>query len=159
MSQKIQERPQTRQSLSIVVAFTFLLSGCSTEQSTSTSDEEVLTALLHEFLDGASINDAEMHDRFWAEDLIYTSSSGTRTTKQEIMSGLDTSAEPDDRRMPRYGADNIRIRVYDDAAVVAFRLIAETENERMEYFNTGTFLKRDGEWRAVAWQATRIPGK
>jgi hypothetical protein len=26
-----------------------------------------------------------------------------------------------------------------------------------QYFNTGTFLKREGEWRAVAWQATRIP--
>jgi hypothetical protein len=29
----------------------------------------------------------------------------------------------------------------------------------MEYFNTGTFRKRDGEWRAVAWQATRIPSE
>lgn len=119
----------------------------------------MLTALLNEFLDGASVNDAEMHDRFWAEDLIYTSSSGSRTTKQEIMSGLDTSADPDDRQTPEYGADDVRIRVYDDAAVVAFRLTAGTEDERMEYFNTGTFLKRDGEWRAVAWQATRIPAK
>lgn len=143
----------------VVIAFSFLLSGCNTEQSTSTSDEEVLTALLNEFLDGASVNDTEMHDRFWAEDLIYTSSSGSRTTKHEIMSGLDTSAEPDDLQMPGYGAENIQIRVYDDAAVVAFRLTAETQDERMEYFNTGTFLKRDGEWRAVAWQATKIPGK
>jgi hypothetical protein len=27
----------------------------------------------------------------------------------------------------------------------------------LQYFNTGTFLKRDGEWRALAWQATVIP--
>lgn len=138
---------------------TFLMSGCNNKQSTSTSDEEVLTALLNEFLEGASVNDAEMHDRFWAEDLIYTDSSGSRITKQEIMSGMDTSAEPDDREIPEYGAENVQIRVYDDAAVVAFRLTAKTEDERMEYFNTGTFLKRDGEWRAVAWQATRIPGE
>jgi hypothetical protein len=27
----------------------------------------------------------------------------------------------------------------------------------MYYWNTGTFVKRDGEWRVVAWQATKIP--
>ena len=37
------------------------------------SDEEVLTGMLNEFLAGASINDAAAHDRFWAEDLVYTS--------------------------------------------------------------------------------------
>jgi hypothetical protein len=26
------------------------------------------------------------------------------------------------------------------------------------YLNTGTLVKRDGRWQAVAWQATRIPG-
>ena len=25
------------------------------------------------------------------------------------------------------------------------------------YLNTGTFLKRDGKWQAVAWQATVMP--
>jgi hypothetical protein len=29
--------------------------------------------------------------------------------------------------------------------------------ETLEFLNTGTFLKRDGEWRAIAWQATRVP--
>ena len=37
-----------------------------------------LTKLLNEFLAGASHNDAAMHDRFWAEDVIYTGSSGRR---------------------------------------------------------------------------------
>jgi hypothetical protein len=27
----------------------------------------------------------------------------------------------------------------------------------MNYFNTGTFLRRDGLWQVVAWQATRMP--
>ena len=29
--------------------------------------------------------------------------------------------------------------------------------ETLNFLNTGTFLKRNGEWRAVAWQATRVP--
>lgn len=146
-----------KQTLTFFIGMAFLISGCNSERTEASSDEAVLAALLDEFLDGASINDAEMHDRFWAEDLVYTGSSGSRTTKQEIMAGLDTAAGPDDAQRPEYGAEDVQIRVYDDAAVVAFRLTASTAGERTEYFNTGTFLKRDGEWRAVAWQATRIP--
>jgi hypothetical protein len=46
-------------------------------------------------------------------------------------------------------------------AVVNFRLIAHnTENGKpttVYYRNTGTFLKRNGKWQAVAWQATKVP--
>ena len=47
------------------------------------NDADDLTALLHEFLAGAG--DAAAHERFWADELVYTSSSGTRTSKAEIM--------------------------------------------------------------------------
>jgi hypothetical protein len=47
-----------------------------------------LTKLLKEFLAGASRNDAAMHDRFWAEELIYTSSSGRRMGKADILREL-----------------------------------------------------------------------
>ncbi|HEY2799027.1 MAG TPA: hypothetical protein VGI85_00400, partial [Chthoniobacterales bacterium] len=39
-------------------------------------DAAELTKLLKDFLAGASRNDVAMHDRFWADDLIYTGSSG-----------------------------------------------------------------------------------
>jgi len=29
--------------------------------------------------------------------------------------------------------------------------------ETMNYLNTEMFLKRDGIWKVVAWQATRVP--
>ena len=38
-----------------------------------------LTNTVNWFLDGASVNDAEIHDKFWAEELVYTSSNGTFT--------------------------------------------------------------------------------
>jgi hypothetical protein len=48
-------------------------------------------------------------------------------------------------------------------AVVNFRLIAHnTESGKpttVYYRNTGTFLKRNGKWQAVAWQATKAPEK
>jgi len=123
-------------------------------------EKEVLQNLLTEFLDGASVNDYAIHDRFWAEDLIYTGSGGDRITKQEILNGLGVM--PDDEAMAEYYADEVDIRLYDDTAVVAFKLVANIplENGRFDtlnFYNTGTFIKRNGVWRAVAWQATQIP--
>jgi hypothetical protein len=123
-------------------------------------DEEVLRDMLTEFLDGASVNDYDIHDRFWAEDLVYTGSGGDRITKQDILSDL---AEPsDEEALAEYYAEDVDVRLYDDAAVVAFKLIANVplDNGRydtLSFFNTGTFIKRNGEWQAVAWQATQIP--
>lgn len=125
------------------------------------SDKAALSELLDDFLAGASVNDAEMHDRFWAEDLIYTGSNGTRITKSDIMAGLNDQPEEGDDETPVYHAEELEIQLYGEAAVVAFRLIATFESgdeSDMNFYNTGTFVKRDGEWRAVAWQATRIPG-
>lgn len=126
-----------------------------------TDEKEVLENLLQEFLQGASENNAEMHDRFWAEDLIYTSSNGERVTKQIIMDGLADDSQSMNSNTPAYHAEEIQIQLFDDMAVVAFKLVAISPGpngeERMEFYNTGTFQKRDSRWRAVAWQATRIP--
>ena len=133
------------------------MSGCGPAWDSDSSDEEALRTLLNDFLQGASVNDADMHDRFWAEDLIYTGSAGNRTTKSEIMDGLENGSADAAEEPPVYSAEDVQIRVYDNTAIVAFKLVAEGDFDRMEYYNTGTFLNRDGEWRAVVWQATRIP--
>ena len=125
-------------------------------------DEAALKALLTEFLDGASRNDAAVHDRFWAEDLIYTRSAGVRTNKAELMQAL-RSAPPPSPEDPTsvYSAEDVRVQQYGDTAIVAFRLIGTTTEgkttEVLNFLNTGTFLRRDGRWQAVAWQSTRVP--
>lgn len=123
-------------------------------------DKQVLTDLLNEFLEGASYNDPEIHDRFWADDLIYTGSAGSRTTKAEIMSGMTEPANYDEEPGVMYHGEEVQINLYGNTAVVAFKLVAADQSspdQRMEFYNTGTFIKRSGEWKAVAWQATRIP--
>ena len=125
------------------------------------AETETLTHMLNEFLAGASVEDAAAHDRFWAEDLVYTSSQGLRFGKPDIMEGLSSASDSGaDEPQTVYSAEDIRIRHYGDTAVVAFRLLGTLQDESgdvLEYFNTGTFVKRDGEWRVVAWQATVIP--
>ncbi|MEN9839890.1 MAG: hypothetical protein RL177_1369 [Bacteroidota bacterium] len=124
----------------------------------SAPPEAELTAKLHEFMAGASVNDAAIHDAFWADDLIYTSSTGRRFGKKEIMDGFSTSRTPS---TTTYTADEIRIQVYEDVAIVAFRMtgvdVASSVPITTLYLNSGTFVKRDGQWRVVNWQATRIP--
>jgi hypothetical protein len=130
-------------------------------QAQTAPDAAELTKLLKDFLAGASRNDAAMHDRFWANDLIYTSSAGRRMSKADIMRAQRFAAprKPGDPATV-YTAEDIRIQQYGDTAIVAFRLIGTTERagatETINYLNTGTFLKRNGKWQAVAWQSTKM---
>ena len=125
-------------------------------------DKEDLTSLLKDFLAGASRNDAAMHDRFWAEDLIYTGSSGRRVGKADIMKDVRSAPAPKpDDPVTVFTAEDIRIQQYGDTAIVAFRLVGTTKKgsatEVANYLNSGTFLRRDGKWQVVNWQATKMP--
>ena len=117
-----------------------------------------LTELLRNFLDGASRNEVAAHERFWADELVYTSSAGERTSKPEILANLRETPETPEEPL-NYSAEDIRVRQHGDLAVVAFRLVGTPAGTAgkppLHYLNTGTFLRRDGEWRAIAWQATR----
>jgi ketosteroid isomerase-like protein len=128
-------------------------------------DAAELTRLLNEFLAGASRNDADVHDRFWAEDLIYTRSAGVRINKEELMKGVRSAPPPKPGDpVTVYTAEDIRIQQYGDAAVVAFRLVSTTTRSDgtktvANNLNTGTFVRRNGRWQVVAWQSTSIPNK
>ena len=123
-------------------------------------DAAVLTGLLNEFLAGASRNDAVMHERFWADDVIYTGSAGRRRGKAEIMKDVRSAPapKPGDAKTT-YTAEDVRIQQYGNTAIIAFRLVGTTEKdgktEVAKYLNSGTFLKRNGKWQVVNWQATK----
>ncbi len=125
-------------------------------------DSAALARLLQDFLAGAGRNDVATHDRFWADDLVYTGSSGRRVGKADILRDLRAAPppKPDDPRTT-YGAEDVRIHQWGDAALVAFRLVATTvhgdSTQVARYLNTGFFIRRRGEWRAVGWQATKAP--
>ncbi len=119
-----------------------------------------ITSLLNSFL--AGVNDKEVHNNFWAEDLVYTSSSGKRFGKSTIMKRFDSSPEKQDsdEAQPRYSAEDIHITPYDHMAVLTFKLMmysGDKNEAEKTYYNTGTLIKRDNRWQVVAWQATIIP--
>jgi hypothetical protein len=145
-----------------LVSFTLLLLLVASVSAQTAPDAAELTKLLNDFLAGASRNDAAIHERFWADDLIYTRSAGRRVNKAEVMYDVRTAPAPkptDPKTI--YTAEDIRIQQYGETAVVAFRLVATTETGGTKnvanLLNSGTFVKRDGKWQVVNWQSTRMP--
>src|SRR6185503_15851250 len=108
---------------SVIAAITMLAPMAVHAQAAPDKDE--LVRLLNEFLAGASGNDVAVHERFWADDLIYTGSGGRRRGKPEILRDV-RSAPPPKAGEPTtaFTAEDVRIQQYGNTAVVAFRLVA-----------------------------------
>ena len=135
-----------------------------------------ITAQLQEFL--AKNSDREQHNRFWADDLVYTTSGAVVKTKKEIMQSFDEDKSaagkplPADAKQsagqrpagqqagtvpPTYAAEDIVVRPYGSTAALTFRLVAHNPDGTVQYYrNSGTFLLRDGRWQVVTWQATKV---
>src|SRR3954470_13700554 len=112
----------------------------------SAPDAVELTRLLQEFLAGASRNDVAVHERFWADDVIYTGSAGRRRGKAEILADVRSAPAPGPGDASTvFSAEDVRIQQYGATAVVAFRLVGTTTKagaavEVANYLNTGTFV-------------------
>ena len=143
-------------------AICLLVTASSVLAQAAAPDAAELTKLLNDFLAGASRNDPVAHERFWADDLIYTRSAGRRISKADVMRDVRNAPapKPDDPKTV-YTAEDIRIQQYGNTAIVAFRLVATTEvdgaRQVQNLLNSGTFLKRNGKWQVVNWQSTRMP--
>lgn len=120
---------------------------------------EQLTQLVRDFLANVPKGDKKVFDSFFADDVIYTRSAGVTVDKAEILRNVDVRAVSEPQAT--YEADGFTVHPYGDTAVVNFRLMMHNVNqgkaETVYFRNTGTFLKRNGKWQAVAWQATRVP--
>ena len=75
------------------------------------------------------------------------------------MQGFADGDEKDSLSTTVYRGEDINVQLFGTTAVVTFKLVGTPSDGSgvQHYFNTGTFLKRNGEWRVVAWQATLIP--
>jgi hypothetical protein len=118
-------------------------------------------ALLREFL--SKVNEPAMHDRFWADDLVYVGAGGVKRTKAEIMKNVTEEAAKADASKTdaskkddgSYDAEDVKVRQYGEVCVLNFRLVAKSEGKTSYYRNSGVFVENNGKWQAVSWQATK----
>jgi hypothetical protein len=128
-----------------------LLLSSMTVHAQAAPDAPELTKLLHEFL--AATNDPAMHERFWADDLIYTRSAGRRVSKTEVLKDVRSAPAPkpgDPKTV--FTAEDVRIQQYGNTAIVAFQLVGTTNSEEgtqvARFLNSGTFVKRNGSGKS-----------
>jgi ketosteroid isomerase-like protein len=153
-------RSATMKFRTAVMVVVVLCSLVLVETPAQTNASAEVTALLREFMEAAGRGDRAIFDRFFADDVIYTRATGAVITKAAIMESLGKPA-PASEGKSTYSAEDITVHEYSDTVVVAFRLEGRTEHadgkvETAHYRNTGTFLRRNGRWQVVAWQATKI---
>lgn len=117
-----------------------------------------IEALLHEFL--AKVNEPQMHQRFWADDLIYVGAGGKVRTKAEIVKsvteGFEKAQAEGKKDEGSFDAEDIHVRQYGEVCVLNFRLVAIDEKGAKTYYrNSGVFTKHGGNWQVDSWQATK----
>ena len=130
-------------------------------ESPNLAARQELIALVETFLKDVPGNERSTFDRFFADDILYTRATGQLVTKKDILADTGNTTVP--RANASFRAEDFQVHPYGDMAIVNFRLVMQaTEKDKpvMRTFrNTGTFMKRDGVWQAVAWQATPISEK
>ena len=108
--------------------------------------------LVSDFLAAVPKNDPKIFQEFFADDVIYTRAAGVTVTKADILKNIDVRAA--NSPQATYAAEDVMVHPYGNVAVINFRLIQHNGGQTNYFRNTGTFLKRNGKWQAVAWQAT-----
>jgi hypothetical protein len=143
------------------IAMILLASALTAAEAQSDTAKAEVTNLLREFL--SKVDSSAMHERFWADDLIYTGSSGVVRTKQEIVKSVrESEGKPADPKEPKvtFDAEDISVRQFGDLAVLNFKLVQHTAGQPDNFYrNSGTLVKRDGKWQVVSWQATKADGE
>lgn len=124
--------------------------------SAAAGTESDIASLLNEFL--GKVDDPAMHDRFWADDLVYVSAAGVAKTKASIMESMREApgTQKPDEPKAAFSAEEVKVRALAaDVAVLNFRLVQHLGDKTNHFRNSGTFVRRKGKWQAVSWQATR----
>lgn len=123
--------------------------------------KDELVSLIEQFLKNVPNNERATFDGFFADDVLYTRGTGVVITKKDILADTGKTTVP--RANATFSGEEFTVHRYGDTAVVNFRLVMHaTENDKpvtRTFRNTGTFMKRNGRWQAVAWQATPIAEK
>jgi len=101
--------------------------------------------------------DVKTFEELLADDFTHTSHSGRFRTRADWLQDV----KPGQSLYTAYEVDEQAIRIYGDTAIVTGRITPQGTNSRGEpirgrYRYLRVWVRREGQWRAVAFQGTRI---
>jgi ketosteroid isomerase-like protein len=101
--------------------------------------------------------DLHVFERLLADDFTHTNQSGIFRTKAQWLANHKPGQSP----YIAYDVDDLKIRVYGDAAAVTARTTPKGRDSKGnpitgQYRYLRVWAKRDSQWRAIAFQGTRI---
>ena len=128
------------------------------QTKTETAEQELLK-LVQDWMNAEVKADMAFLDRFIAEDCVITDPAGAVWTKAQFLAGLKSG----EGVVISSVLDNMKARVYGDAAVVNGRMTAtqrfQGKDISGQYQCTDTFIKKAGRWQCVAIHISRIAEK
>ena len=104
--------------------------------------------------DAHARGDANVLDRLWADDIVVTVQRMPVMGKQDAIQMVRSAR----MRFTSYDTSDVRVRVYDNSALVTGRVVRTRVLNGTETMDNWRFTKmyvrrRDG-WRVVAWHAS-----
>jgi len=102
-------------------------------------------------------NDVAAINRLLADDYLGINPNGTLETKADAMAQRRSGTV----KISSIEPDNVKIRVYGDTAVVTSQVDVEGRDGDRDisgrYHYTRVYSRRDGEWKVVSFEASRMP--
>jgi ketosteroid isomerase-like protein len=134
--------------LAIAMTSLGMVHGAEDKGSHDTNIEKDLIKLQRELVQALPKRDASAFDRIEADDFVFTDPEGTLRTKSQDIEALKSSS------IQSAEADDMKVRLYGDAAVVTGRLTCKGtyggKDITGQYRFTDTWINQEGKWRCVA---------
>ena len=125
--------------------------------SNSQNVEQVILDLESRRLKAVMDADIDVLNEILSDDLTYTHTTAALDTKQSFTDALKSGALNYERMV----SDDGKVKVYGDTAIVNGTAdVGVTSRGQQLKFGlryTVVYVKQDGQWRMVVWQATRLP--
>ena len=123
-----------------------------------TAEQELLN-LMQDWMNAEVNADMVFLERFITEDCVITDPVGAVWTKAQFLAGLKSG----EGAVISFVLDNMKARIYGDAAVVTGRMTAKQtfrgQDISGQYQCTDVFIKKAGRWQCVAIHLSMINQK
>lgn len=125
-------------------------------KSVSSDAAEEIRSLEKAFDEAIVRRDVSALDKMTSDDFTLTSLNGELHLKAEVLKYFATHASDYEYRK----TDNLRIRMYGDAAVVTGRTIQTVQENGKDHSDayrfTRVYVRKEGHWLLVVLQPTRV---